>query len=89
MSEVRRQTRATSAPGGRAPSRNGGLHLSVGARQQRGRDARARIARSSHARFEAWPGRPDFAHFKEAVSSGRIKAVMGVYRKLKRQHPSS
>jgi Uncharacterized protein conserved in bacteria (DUF2252) len=78
MSEVRRQTRGTSASGGRAPSRTGGLHLSPAERQQRGRDARARIPRSSHARFEGWPGRPDPLYLLERQAETRVPELVPV-----------
>ncbi len=53
-------------------------HPTVAERQQRGREARARVPRSSHARFEPWPGRPDPVDLLEQQAESRVPELVPV-----------
>jgi uncharacterized protein (DUF2252 family) len=78
MSDVRQAPRAKAAPQAGADNNHSGPQLSVAERQQRGRDARARAPRSSHARFEPWPGRPDPVDLLEEQAVSRVPELVPV-----------
>jgi hypothetical protein len=78
MSAVRQMPRATATPQQRTESGPPISHLTVAERQQRGRDARARVPRSSHALFELWPGRPDPVDLLEKQGESRVPELVPV-----------
>ncbi len=72
------QTRGTSSPGAVPASKNDGPQLTVAERQQRGREARATVPRSSHGRFEPWVDRPDPVALLEKQAGTRVPELIPV-----------
>ncbi len=70
------QARGALAPGAVPARKDGGAYWTVAERQQRGRDARARVPRSSHRRFEPWAGRPDPVALLEQQAATRVPELV-------------